>query len=436
MTDEAMEVRDASAGYALQADRPAVPEGYKQTEVGVIPKDWVLFQFGDIFEFRNGVNADKNSYGKGIYFVNVLEPITHSHIYGPEIAGQVSLPEAVVAPYIIQAGDILFNRTSESPEELGLASAYLGTDRVVFGGFVIRGRPLGNRLDSAYAGYSLRAPSIRKQIIPMGQGAIRTNIGQKNLSLVVVPLPPLLEQRAIATALSDVDALLESLDRLIAKKRDIKQATMQQLLTGEVRLPGFEGEWEKRKLGTIAVIRSGGTPSTSNDEFWNGDIPWCTPTDITGLQGRKYLSATNRSISDAGLKMSSAELIPPGSIIMTTRATIGECAINTLPVTTNQGFKNLEPTSADCEYLYYLMTTQKQRLLQLCAGSTFLEVGKKQLEIFDLYLPEDVEEQRAIATVLSDMDAVIETLEQRRAKTASLKQAMMQELLTGRTRLI
>jgi len=244
------------------------------------------------------------------------------------------------------------------------------------------------------------------------------------------------EQRAIATALSDVDALLEGLDRLITKKRNLKQATMQQLLTGDTRLPGYTGEWETVPLRSIADIRSGGTPSTSKRDFWDGGIPWCTPTDITALHGRKYLTTTERTISSAGLRSSSAELVPPHSVIMTSRATIGECAINTVPMSTNQGFKNLIPTGFDGEYLYYLMTTQKSRLIQLCGGSTFLEVGKKQLQQFEVMLPGDIDEQKAIATILSDMDAEIEALEQRRAKTADLKQAMMQELLTGKTRLV
>ena len=268
------------------------------------------------------------------------------------------------------------------------------------------------------------------------QGA-KAGINLKTVREVPLALPPsLAEQRAITTALSDVDALLQALDRLIAKKRDIKQATMQQLLTAQTRLPGFEGEWGIYRLDEIAEIRSGGTPSTAKVEFWNGGIPWCTPTDITALGGRKYLSTTERNISDAGLRSSSAEVIPPRSIIMTTRATIGECAINTVPMTTNQGFKNLVPASVDYEYLYYLMTTQKERLTQLCAGSTFLEIGKRQLARFNIYLPQDVKEQRAIATVLADMDAELEALQQRRTKTTALKQAMMQELLTGRTRLV
>ena len=195
-------------------------------------------------------------------------------------------------------------------------------------------------------------------------------------------------------------------------------------------------DWKVSSLSELGDIRSGGTPSTSKSEFWDGGIPWCTPTDITSLKGRKYLQETSRTLSDKGLRSSSAEIIPTRSLIMTSRATIGECAINVLPMTTNQGFKNIVPF--DClniEYLYYVMTTQKSRLVSLCGGSTFLEIGKKQLSSFQIQLPKSRAEQIAIADALSDIDALLESLQQLITKKRSIKQAAMQELLTGKTRL-
>ncbi len=245
------------------------------------------------------------------------------------------------------------------------------------------------------------------------------------------------EQSIIAKALSDVDELIASLEKLIAKKRDIKTATMQQLLTGKKRLPGFKGAWETKRLDELANIRSGGTPSTTQNKNWGGNILWCTPTDITALSGYKYLSDTSRKITQQGLQSSSAELIPENSIVMTSRATIGECAINTVPVSTNQGFKNFIPyENVDVEFLYYLLLTQKQSFVGLCAGSTFLEIGKMQLNSFKVFLPSEKEEQFAIASILSNMDDELQKLEQRLNKTKAIKQGMMQELLTGRTRLI
>jgi type I restriction enzyme S subunit len=237
--------------------------------------------------------------------------------------------------------------------------------------------------------------------------------------------------------LSDADALIESLEELFAKKRQVKQGAMQELLSGKKRLPGFSEAWDLKRLGQLADIRSGGTPSTTQARFWNGDVPWCTPTDVTGLNGFKYLRDTSRKISHLGLKASSAEMIPARSVVMTSRATIGECAVNQVPVTTNQGFKNFVPCeNADVEFLYYLLTMQRQGFISLCRGSTFLEIGKSQLATFEVSVPTTKTEQIAIAAVLSDMDAEIAAQEARLAKAKALKQGMMQELLTGRIRLL
>jgi len=262
------------------------------------------------------------------------------------------------------------------------------------------------------------------------------SLNGKTLSSMQMLVPPRPEQRSIAHALGDVDTLLERLDQLIAKKRDLKQAAMQRLLTGQTRLPGFSGEWEVKRLSEIGDIRSGGTPSTRQPHFWDGDVPWCTPTDITALSGHKYLTTTARNISAAGLQSSSAEVIPARSLIMTSRATIGACAINLTPMTTNQGFKSIVPVAEiDVEFLYYLMTTQESGLVALCGGSTFLEISKKQLSAYEIRLPADRTEQVAISAVLSDIDAELAVLDARRNKTQDIKLAMMQELLTGKTRL-
>lgn len=282
---------------------------------------------------------------------------------------------------------------------------------------------------------SLRKPKI---IQALSSGGAQPFLSLSQIGEIAIGLPPTrAEQEAIAEALSDSHSLIESLDQLLVKKRQLKQGAMQELLTGNKRLQGVSGEWEVKRLGEIADIRSGGTPSTTQPQFWDGDVLWCTPTDITALNGFKYLNSTSRTISQQGLKASSAELIPANSITMTSRATIGECAINQVPVTTNQGFKNFVPhETIDVEFLYYLLVTQKQGFISLCGGSTFLEIGKGQLATFEVRLPATKAEQTVIATILSDMDAEIAALEAKCAKAREIKQGMMQELLTGRTRLI
>ena len=251
---------------------------------------------------------------------------------------------------------------------------------------------------------------------------------------VVYP-PDAKEQAAIAKVLSDVDSLISSLQKLIEKKKAIKQGAMQELLTGKKRLPGFSGEWSKQQLGDICNIINGGTPSTSVAEFWNGKILWCTPTDITSCS-TKYIYTTESKITESGLKASSATLLPKDALLLCSRATIGEVRIAGNAICTNQGFKSLVVhQNISNEWLYYMVHVLKANMLEKAIGSTFLEISKKDLAELDIIVPEFAE-QKAIAQVLSDMDSEIEQLEKKLAKYQQIKQGMMQELLTGRIRLV
>lgn len=210
--------------------------GYKHTEIGAVPDDWDLKILADLFTFQNGVNADKSEYGSGVPFINILEVITHHTLSEPRIPGRVRLSPQVRGAFAVQSGDVLFNRTSETQEELGLAAVYTGNNEVVFGGFVIRARPRTSSIDPNLTSYLLRSPFVRAQIVAWGQGAIRANIGQRDLARVQLPLPGKDEQKAIATVLSEMEAEMAALDAKLAKARQLKQGMMQELLTGRTRL--------------------------------------------------------------------------------------------------------------------------------------------------------------------------------------------------------
>ena len=419
-----------------------VRPGYKQTDVGVIPEDWDVRSFGRLLGFSNGINADKGAYGIGCRFVNVLEPITYSHLHGPEIPGRVAIPHSVATIYAVKKGDVLFNRTSETDNEVGLAATYLGNEHVVFGGFVIRGRPLDDSLDPTYSGYALRAPAIRSQIIPMGQGAIRANIGQNNLKLVVTPIPPKAEQLAIAAALSDIDALLGGLERIIAKKRDLKQAAMQQLLTGQTRLPGFSGEWDVKRLGDMGATYGGLTGKTKAD-FGEGAARYITFMNVITnvVIDCGIFDCVNVSAVESQNRAKKGDLLFNGS--SETPEEVAMCAVlleDVQDVYVNSfcfGFRFGEEAEADGVFFaYYLRSKEGRELMKsLAQGSTRYNLSKVALLNSPLRLP-TLPEQTAIATILSDMDAELSALETRRDKTRALKQGMMQELLTGRVRLI
>lgn len=193
-------------------------------------------------------------------------------------------------------------------------------------------------------------------------------------------------------------------------------------------------DWECCNIEQYGQIYGGGTPSTNIPKYWDGAIAWCTPSDITKTAG-KYISKTDRTITIDGLNNSAATLMPNNSILLCTRATIGELKLCSIPMTTNQGFKNIILNGENSpDFLYYLLQIKKDDMYALAIGSTFLELSKTNLCKIALQRPPFPEQQK-IATALSDIDALITNLEKLIAKKKAIKQGAMQELLTGKRRL-
>lgn len=404
-----------------------IPKGYKQTDVGVIPEDWKVKSISEVGEVKRGASSQQIKYLKngGVRLIRINDFFNDNPVF--------VLPTDDIMRYKINKNDILFAGTGNSAGAScivpmkweGLPHSYNAPR--------IRINQNSNR---EYIFYCLQSNYIAKQQKEQFVGAAQPFLDTNAISnfKIAYPNKPT-EQTAIAAALSDADALISSLEKLIAKKRNIKQGAMQELLTGKRRLPGFSGVWGVKKLGEITEIVSGGTPKTGVAAYWEGGIKWCTPTDITSTAG-KYLFVTERTISALGLSSSSAHILPVGTLLLCSRATIGEVKIASSEICTNQGFKSLICGSGvNNEFLFYLLLTMKHRIVEKAIGSTFLEISKKDMALLEVSLP-PLPEQTAIAAILTDMDVEIEKLEQKVAKYRQIKQGMMQELLTGKTRLI
>jgi type I restriction enzyme S subunit len=258
------------------------------------------------------------------------------------------------------------------------------------------------------------------------------NINLEKLRPYPVSVPTHTEQRAIATALSDVDALLDGLDRLITKKQGIKQATMQQLLTGETRLPGFSGEWEVKCVGAVFEISTGRSKSAYIVE--GGDYVICDMGSVS-IEGRLITSKRTNYRADF---LSQGDLVMPKDDIGGGKI-IGRVGYVDAPGTYVLGdhVYRLRAREGNSLFLCYLINSHSinSALRRKVIGSAQLGLGRRSVEEQELRVP-PLNEQFAIASVLSDMDAELAALEARRDKTRNLKQGMMQVLLTGRTRLV
>lgn len=194
-----------------------------------------------------------------------------------------------------------------------------------------------------------------------------------------------------------------------------------------LRFPGFEGEWEKVTIGQICNIVGGGTPDTNTKEYWNGGIQWFTPSEV-GKE--KYVSDSNRTISVEGLKSSSAKLLPPYSILLSSRATVGECSINLKECCTNQGFQSAVPNMdiTATEFLYYRLLTHKREFIKKACGSTFLEISAKQISKLNTFIPARAEQEK-IADLLSMIDQRIAIQNKVIEKYESLIKALYARLI-------
>lgn len=288
---------------------------------------------------------------------------------------------------------------------------------------------------------------VKQQVFRKSQGSIMEGLSAKVIKSLALPVPPKIEQQKIATILSTLDRTIKATQKLIDKEKMVKKGLMADLLThgideqGRIRSPqthtyvdGIPEEWESKRICELADVIGGGTPSRDVEEFWkNGTIYWATPTDITKEKTGKYIHETKECISEIGLSSSSAKLLPSNSILLTSRATIGEMRINSKPMATNQGFTPILPFD-NVEFLYYLLHMYVLNMRRRAYGTTFPEISRTEVKNIFVSLPKSPKEQQNIATILSAQDRKIETEESNLAKLQNLKKGLMGDLLSGKVR--
>lgn len=413
--------------------------GYKQTEVGVIPEDWEVVTASDacslVVDCKNRTPpiVDHSEYAV-VRTPNVRDGrfIQDDLRFTDESSYREWTARAVP-----QAGDIMITR--EAP--LGEVCAVPDAQKVCLGQRMMLYRPSPSKTDSRYLLYSLMSLPVRANLMRKIGGSTVGHAKVDDIRFLKLPLPPLPEQRAIASLLSDTDTLLTSLEKLTAKKRNIKQAAMQELLTGKRRLPGFEGEWEVKRLGEIGSTFGGLTGKTKLD-FGNGVSRYVTfmnvmmNVEVDCECFERVRIAPNESQN----RVLRGDLLFNGS--SETPEEVAMCSLLTKDVSDLYlnsfcfGFRLLPDARVSGLFLTYLIRSHAGREVIKCLaqGSTRYNLSKSALLDAAIQLPA-LAEQNAIASVLSDMDAELTALEARKAKAQMVKQGMMQQLLTGKIRL-
>lgn len=393
-------------------DQPDVPPGYKRTEVGVIPEDWEVKRVGEFTDCKAGGTPRtdvKEYWGGSIRWMSSGE--LNLKIV-KEVAGRITergLRESSATMFPAQCVLIGLAGQGKTRGTVAINMIELSTNQSIAAIYP------NDRFVPDYLYHNLDFRYNELRSLSTGDGG-RGGLNLRIIRSIEVPLPSVAEQRAIAEALSDVDGLIAALEKLIAKKRAIKQGAMQQLLTGKTRLPGFSGEWETKRIAEMLVYeRPDKYIVTNTDYAATGDVPVLTANK--------------------------------GFILGYTYETHGIC--HHLPVIVFDDF------TTDCKYVDFPFKVKSSAIKLLRPINDWVDLlyifGRMQLIHFPIgehkryYISEyqkielavpDYDEQRAIAAVLSDMDAEIAALERQRDKTKQIKQGMMQQLLTGRVRLV
>jgi type I restriction enzyme S subunit len=395
-----------------------IKPGYKQTEIGIVRETWEVVELGKLFSFKNGLNKAKQFFGYGTPIVNYMDVYTKRGLRKKDIAGRVSLSSQEIDNYRVMIGDVLFTRTSETSEEVGISSVVLDElEDTVFSGFVLRARPITTKLQPLFAQYCFSPTHVRKQVISKSTYTTRALTNGKSLSSVVIAIPSTNnEQSNIANSISDIDILITSLEKLIEKKKLIKQGVMQELLTGKRRLPGFSGEWETKRLGTFCAHITTGRKDV-NEGNPNGKYPFYTCSRAVTFSD--HYSFDTEAILIAG------------------NGDVGTLHYFTGKFEAYQRTYVLSGFNVNARYLvHYLNMNLVPTLCDSKIGTSIPYIKIGDLINMPVLVPMDDEELEYITSVLDDIESDIDMLELQLYKQVLLKQAMMQELLTGRIRLI
>ncbi|WRC40268.1 restriction endonuclease subunit S [Helicobacter pylori] len=397
------------------------------------PSNWQKIRLGDIGITISGLAGKTkqdfiNGNAKYITFLNVLNNV----IIDTSILENVKIyPNEKQNSF--KKYDLFFNTSSETPKEVGMCAVLLDDiDQVFLNSFCFGFRIFDKAVDSLFLSYLINSEIGRKAFENLAQGSTRYNLSKSGFNNVCLILPPLDEQIAIANILSDLDHYLCALDALILKKEGVKKALSFELLSQRKRLKGFNQAWQRVKVKDFGIIITGSTPLTQISEYWNGTISWITPTDIND---NKDIFNSERKITQKGLN--TIRMIPKNSVLVTCIASIGKNAILRVNGACNQQINAIIPNKDfNADFIYYLMENNKQYLLGKAGVTATYIISKQVFEEIDFFVPKDLNEQSAIANILSALDNEITSLKNKKRQFENIKKALNHDLMSAKIRVL
>ena len=392
---------------------------------------WEQRKLGEITEkFEYGLNAAATDFDGVNQYLRITDIDDESREFNKTSLTSPDTNLALADNYLLKQGDILFARTGAS---VGKTYQYKESDgRVYYAGFLIRARIL-SKFNPGFVFQSTLTKRYENFVSITSQRSGQPGINAQEYAGFKLLLPKFEEQEQI----SDLFIRLDNLITLHQRKYDALKSMKKTLLSKmfpkdgkdvpEIRFKEFTDAWEQRKLGEIAEIVGGGTPSTAVSEYWDGDIDWYAPAEIVN---QIFVNSSQKKITIEGLNNSSAKMLPVGTVLFTSRAGIGKTAILTKEGCTNQGFQSIIPHKDELDSYFIFSRTDELKCYgeTVGAGSTFVEVSGKQMANMTISIPTTIGEQRQIGTYFRNLDNLI-TLHQRKLdELKNMKKTLLQQM--------
>ena len=412
-----------------QIRRGEVPEGYKRTKAGVVPIEWEEVRIGDVLTQRKTLQCVSKDAPLLSFTIEegVIDPADKKSNKRDFLIKDITTKKFALT----EVGDIIYNPANLKFGAIHRNNLRRGVVSPIYGIFY-------GAQNSTFMGHLLHNQRFIDYAKIYAEGTVEKlkTLSADTFKKLKITLPSLKEQEKIAEILAAQDKVIELQQKKIDELKRLKKVYLSKMFpkkgcnVPEIRFPGFTAPWEQRKLGDIAEIVGGGPPSTGNPSYWDGDIDWYAPAEIAD---QIYANSSQKKITNLGYENSSAKMLPPGTVLFTSRAGIGKTAILTRKGCTNQGFQSIVPHRGELDtYFIFSRTEELKRYGELVgAGSTFVEVSGKQMAVMELMVPPTMREQQTIGGFFQQLDNLI-TLHQRKCdEEKQKKKALMQLLLTG-----
>lgn len=399
-----------------------------------IPENWITYKISDLCDFQNGYAFNSSDY--------VEEGMPIIRMSNISIDGNLNLTSEntkyyprekveILKKYVLNKNDVVMAMT-DMTKDMGIIgktaiidedNKYLLNQRV--GRLIIKNPKI---LDYKYLHRYTNSPRFLDYAKQQCSGGVQLNLSTKAILNHKIILPSTIEeQQEIVQVLDTMNDIIRLRKECISHAQDLIPALFQEMfgnpLTNDKNLPIV-------RIDTVTKVVSGGTPSTQNSEYWDGDIIWLTPKDLSGYNSM-YISKGERNITDLGYKKSSAQMMPKGSVLFTSRAPIGYVAIADTDLCTNQGFKSFIPTEAiKSEYLYQLLKMSKEKIINMSSGATFKEISGGRIKELKIPLP-PIELQEQFAEKVRGINSYIKEQNEELANAKQMFQSLLHHAFTG-----